>query len=245
MPMLSIVPPRHVPPAADSAANGYEIIVIDQAGDQALVALRNVHPLAAVGRQRRRGPMLIAAAAAAMCAAVGFGAGMVMGEVPPPAAPAVPRPLASVAAWSASVEPPQVEPLPVAGAAGQAPSLAGWVTSSDSGGRGVRVELLGTAGPVTTLAFELDTEPRMAMLRGVSSRAFDIEIGPVAGLVRPQELAAADGVVFIRRVSVHAPPHATGRIVRVRVNLDAPGQGNLRVVGRTIYADFAPRPSAS
>ena len=50
---------------------------------------------------------------------------------------------------------------------------------------------------------------------------------------------ATNGVGFIRRVMVHRPSGSSDGLVRVRVNLDAPGQGNLRVVGRTIYADFA------
>jgi len=77
------------------------------------------------------------------------------------------------------------------------------------------------------------------VLRGVSSRAFDVEIGPVTGAVRAQDLSAADGTPFIRRVTVQKRAGASDGFVRVRVNLDVPGQGNLRVVGRTIYADFA------
>jgi len=85
----------------------------------------------------------------------------------------------------------------------------------------------------------------MAMLRGVSSRAFDIEIGPVVGAVRAQELAPPDGTRFVRRVTVRQQAGSGEGLVRVRVNLDAPGLGNLRVVGRTIYADFAARSAAS
>jgi hypothetical protein len=240
--MLSILPQREDTRAdlnVDPAVPVYEIIVIDHADEHALVPLRNIHPLPAVRRRSGRRITLITTAAAAICAAVGFGAGIMLSDVPAPSAPAAPAALSSVPAWFASLAPVRVEPLSIAEAAGAAPQLAGWVAGSDVGGRGVKVRLLGTAGPLTTLAIELHAEPRMAMLRGVSSRAFDIEIGPVGGVVRAQDLAPPDGVAFIRRVMVHRPSGSSDGLVRVRVNLDAPGQGNLRVVGRTIYADFA------
>jgi hypothetical protein len=226
------------------ARDVYEIIVIDHADDQALVPMRNVHPLPAVQRRGRRRIMMPTAAAAVVCAAVGFGAGMLLGKLPAPNAPGPPPALSSVPAWLASSAPVRVETLSIAGG-GAVPQLAGWVAGSDIGGRGVKVQLLGTEGPLTTLAIELHAEPRMAMLRGVSSRAFDIEIGPITGAVRAQELAPPDGIAFIRRVTVQKQSGSRDGLVRVRVNLDAPGQGNLRVVGRTIYADFAARSAAS
>lgn len=235
--MLSIRP-QHVEPV-------YEIIVIDHVDDRALVPVRDVRHIAAVRRRGRRRILLITAAAAALCAAAGFGAGLLVGPVPAPPAPEAPPALSSVRTWLASAAPVRVEPLLTASAEGGAPLLAGWVAGSDIGARGVTVRLLESAGPLTTLAIDLQTEPRMAMLRGVSSRAFDIEIGPVAGAVRAQELAPPDGIPFVRRVTVRKPTGAGEGLVRVRVNLDAPGLGNLRVVGRTIYADFAARSAAS
>jgi hypothetical protein len=235
--MLSIRP-QHVEPA-------YEIIVIDHADDQALVPVRNIRQLAGRRRRGRRRVVLITAAAAALCAAVGFGAGLLVGRVPAPQAPEPPPALSSVRSWLASAAPVRVEPLLTASAAGGAPLLGGWVAGSDLGGRGLTVRLLESDGPVTTLAIELHAEPRMATLRGVSSRAFDIEIGPVAGAVRAQELAPPDGMPFVRRVTVRKQTGFGEGLVRVRVNLDVPGLGNLRVVGRTIYADFAARSAAS
>ena len=238
--MLSILPRPNASKAlvtTDPVPPVYEIIVIDHADDQSLLPMRSVRPLPAV---RRRGPRrvgLMTAAGAAICAGLGFGAGMLMGKVPSPQVPGPPPELSSVTSWLAHQAPVPVEPLSTAAAS--APQLAGWVAGSDIGGRGVKVQLVGTTGPLTTLAIELHAEPRMAVLRGVSSRAFDVEIGPVAGAVRAQELAPADGTPFIRRVTVQKQAGASDGFVRVRVNLDVPGQGNLRVVGRTIYADFA------
>ena len=235
--MLSIRP-QHVEPV-------YEIIVIDHVDDQALVPVRDVRHMAVARRRGRRRIMLITAAAAALCAAVGFGAGLLVGQVPAPQAPATPPALSSVGSWLASAPPVRVEPLSIATAAGGAPPLAGWVAGSDIGGRGVTVRLVESAGPLTTLAIELHAEPRMATLRGVSSRAFDIEVGPVAGAVRGQDLAPPDGTPFVRRVTVRKQTGSGEGLVRVRVNLDAPGLGNLRIVGRTIYADFVARSAAS
>ncbi len=235
--MLSIRP-HHVEPV-------FEIIVIDHADDRTLVPVRSIRHVAVPRRRGRRRIMLITAAAAALCATVGFGAGLLVGQVPAPNAPAAPPALSSVRSWLASTTPVRVEPLSMASATGGAPLLAGWVAGSDIGGRGLTVRLLGSAGPLTTLAIELHAEPRMATLRGVSSRAFDIEIAPVAGAVRAQDLASPDGTPFVRRVTVRKQTGSREGLVRVRVNLDAPGLGNLRVVGRTIYADFAARSAAS
>lgn len=235
--MLSIRP-QHAEPV-------YEIIVIDHADDRALVPVRDVRHVAAARRRGRRRILLITAAAAALCAAAGFGAGLLVGRVPAPKAPDVPPALSSVRSWLASARPVRVEPLLIASAAGGAPLPGGWVAGSDIGGRGVNVRLLESGGTVTTLVIELHAEPRMAALRGISSRAFDIEVGPVAGAVRTQELAVPDGIPFVRRVAVRKQAGAGGGLVRLRVNLDAPGLGNLRVVGRTIYADFAARSAAS
>ena len=235
--MLSIRP-QHAEPV-------YEIIVIDHADDRALVPVRNIRHVAVARRRGGRRIMLITAAAAALCAAVGFGAGLLVGQVPAPKAPEAPPALSSVRSWLASAAPVRVEPLSMTSAAGGAPLLAGWVAGSDIGGRGVTVRLLESAGPLTTLAIELHAEPRMATLRGVSSRAFDIEIGPVTSAVRTQDFASPDGTPFVRRVTVRKQTGSGEGLVRVRVNLDAPGLGNLRVVGRTIYADFAARSAAS
>ncbi len=235
--MLSIRP-HHVEPV-------YDIIVIDHVNDQALVPVRDVRHMAAVRRRSRRRILLTTATAAALCAALGFGAGLLVGQVPAPKVPEPPPALSSVRSWLAGAPPVRVEALSIATAAGGAPLPAGWVGGSDIGGRGVTVRLVEPAGPLATLAIELHAEPRMATLRGVSSRAFDIEIGPVAGSVRGQDLVPPDGTPFVRRVTVRKQTGSGEGLVRVRVNLDAPGLGNLRVVGRTIYADFAARSAAS
>ena len=245
MSVLSIRPQREAPAAEtdDLAAPAYEIIVIDHADDRALVPIRSVRTLHPVPRRGPRRIMLMTVAGAGLSAAVGFGAGMLVGTVPAPKAPGPPSQLSSVGSWLASQTPVRVEPLLIAAAG--TPQLPGWVAQSDIGGRGVDVQLLRASGAVTTLAIELHAEPRMAALRAVSSRAFDVEVGPVAAMVRPRELAPAEGTPFIRRVTVQRPAQSSEGLVRVRVTLDAPGQGNLRVSGRTIYADFAALSPAS
>src|SRR5688572_28792290 len=83
--------------------NVYEIIVIDHADDRALVPIRNIHPLPAARRRPGRRIMAMSAAAAAMCAGVGFGAGLMLSEVPAPRPPAAPPALSSVRSWFASM----------------------------------------------------------------------------------------------------------------------------------------------
>ena len=226
----------------------YEIIVIDRAADDASVparAIRNVTPPPRRPRSGRRLAVLTVAAAA-LCAASGFAAAVLFGNVPAPRAPQAPERLSSVRSWLASYPPVRVQPLAMGGGASvTTPQLAGWVAGSDAGSRGLKVELLPGKGPYRTLAIQLPTEPRMAMIRGVSARAVDIEIAAIGGRGHPQDLSAASET-FVRHVSVRKPAasEATG-LVRVRVNLDVPAQANVRVDGRTVYADFAVRPTAS
>ena len=187
---------------------------------------------------------LITAAAAALCAAAGFAAGVLFGTMPSPQLPSAPPALSSVRAWFASQTPVAVQPL-MSRAIAPPVAIPGWVAASDLGGAALQVHLLEGSGTHATLAIELQSEPRMAMLRGVSSRAFDIEIGPVSGLVHPQDLVPPGTGSGVSRVSIRKPVGNGEGVVRVRVNLDVPGQGNVRVVGRTIYADFAARSAAS
>jgi hypothetical protein len=95
-----------------------------------------------------------------------------------------------------------------------------------------------------TVAIELHAEPRMVALRGISSRTFEVELGDIAGIVAARELVAPDDVDLVRRVTISRGGAAGTGVVRIRVLLDGPAQGNVRVVGRTIYADFVRRPAA-
>jgi hypothetical protein len=104
----------------------------------------------------------------------------------------------------------------------------------------VRVVLLRVADRIS-LALEMTGEPQKAALRMLSSRALEVEAGPVSGVVREDQLAPASDAAFIRQVSIQR--YTTGNrvvFVRARVTFDAPGAGNVRVVGRTVYVDLTP-----
>jgi hypothetical protein len=104
----------------------------------------------------------------------------------------------------------------------------------------VRVVLLRVADRIS-LALEMTGEPQKAALRVLSSRALEVEAGPVSGVVREDQLAPASDAAFIRQVSIQR--YTTGNrvaFVRARVTFDAPGAGNVRVVGRTVYVDLTP-----
>lgn len=104
----------------------------------------------------------------------------------------------------------------------------------------VRVVLLRVADRIS-LALEMTGEPQKAALRVLSARALEVEAGPVSGVVREDQLAPASDAAFIRQVSIQK--YTTGNrvaFVRARVTFDAPGAGNVRVVGRTVYVDLTP-----
>jgi hypothetical protein len=104
----------------------------------------------------------------------------------------------------------------------------------------VRVVLLRVADRIS-LALEMTGEPQKAALRVLSARALEVEAGPVSGVVREDQLAPASDAAFIRHVSIQT--YTTGNrvaFVRARVTFDAPGAGNVRVVGRTVYIDLTP-----
>jgi hypothetical protein len=104
----------------------------------------------------------------------------------------------------------------------------------------VRVVLLRVADRMT-VALEMSSEPQKAALRVLSSRAVEIEAGPVSGLFRDEQLAPSDDVRFIRHVMIQKhTPAGRASYVRARVTFDAPGAGNVRVVGRTVYVDVTP-----
>jgi len=104
----------------------------------------------------------------------------------------------------------------------------------------VRVVLLRVADRMS-LALEMTGEPQKAALRVLSSRAVEIEAGPVSALLREEQLAPDSNVAFIRQVLIQKHT-STNRVtfVRARVTFDAPGAGNVRVVGRTVYVDLTP-----
>jgi hypothetical protein len=104
----------------------------------------------------------------------------------------------------------------------------------------MRVVLLRVADRIS-LALEMTGEPQKAALRVLSDRALEIETGPVSGLVKEEQLAPAYNGAFIRQVSIQKYTNANrAAFVRARVMFDAPGAGNVRVVGRTVYIDLTP-----
>ena len=104
----------------------------------------------------------------------------------------------------------------------------------------VRVVLLRVADRMS-LALEMTGEPQKAALRVLSDRALEIEAGPVSGVVKEEQLAPASEGALIRQVSIQKYTNANRvAFVRARVMFDAPGAGNVRVVGRTVYIDLAP-----
>ena len=91
-----------------------------------------------------------------------------------------------------------------------------------------------------SLALEMSGEPQKAALRVLSARALEIEAGPVSGLFREEQMAPASNVAFIRQVWIRSTGRQSTSFVRARAHIDAPGAGNVRVVGRTVYVDFMP-----
>jgi hypothetical protein len=119
-----------------------------------------------------------------------------------------------------------------------APLTAQEVHAADP--RLVRVVLLRVADRMS-LALEMTGEPQKAALRVLSARALELETGPVSGLFREEQLAPDSNVSFIRQVSIQKYTASNrAAFVRARVTFDAPGAGNVRVVGRTVYVDLAP-----
>jgi hypothetical protein len=104
----------------------------------------------------------------------------------------------------------------------------------------LRVVLLRVADRIS-LALEMTGEPQKAALRVLSARALEVEAGPVSGVVRDDQLAPASDAAFIKHVAIQRYTTANRvAFVRARVTFDAPGAGNVRVVGRTVYIDLTP-----
>ena len=101
-----------------------------------------------------------------------------------------------------------------------------------------RVELVRADGR-TSLALEMTGEPSRAALRTLSPTAFDVEVGPIVGDVRP-ELFVAATIPALRQVSIRKLTSGHRDYVQARVMLNAPGGADVRVVGRVVYVDFSP-----
>jgi hypothetical protein len=105
--------------------------------------------------------------------------------------------------------------------------------------------LLGVAlqrqGGMVSFALDMSAEPRRAMLHPVSDRLFELEVGPVAGPVRTEELMPASEVPLVSQLSIREQRTPANEVfVRARVMLRAPGRADVRVAGHVVYVDIQP-----
>jgi hypothetical protein len=79
------------------------------------------------------------------------------------------------------------------------------------------------------------------MLHPVSDRVFELELGPVVGPVRTEELTPASEVPLVSQLSIREQRTPTNEIfLRARVMLRTPGRADVRVAGRVVYVDIQP-----
>jgi general secretion pathway protein A len=180
----------------------------------------------------------VAATVAVGVAGVGAGAWQAYGDGP--ALPAPPRAFAAAAAWSPRPETGRIEVFD---------RIAIWNGALSEEPKGAAPlgdpRLLGVAlvrhGSVVSFALDLSAEPRRAMLHPVSDRVFELEVGPVTGPVRTEELTPASEVPLVSQLSIREQRMPPDEIfVRARVMLRAPGRADVRVAGRVIYVDIQP-----
>ncbi|MBI2186632.1 MAG: AAA family ATPase [Acidobacteria bacterium] len=105
--------------------------------------------------------------------------------------------------------------------------------------------LLGVAlvrsGDSVSVAIEMSAEPRRAVLRPLSDRMFEVELGPVAGPVRSEAFAPASEAPLVSQLSIREQRMPNDdRFLRARIVLRAPGRGDVRVAGRVVYVDLEP-----
>jgi len=109
----------------------------------------------------------------------------------------------------------------------------------------VEPRLLGVAllrrGDVVSLALEMSAEPRKTALHTVSDRILELDVGPVTGPVRSEELAPASEVPLVSQLSIREQRTPANEVfVRARVMLRAPGRADVRVSRRVVYVDLHP-----
>jgi type II secretory pathway predicted ATPase ExeA len=94
---------------------------------------------------------------------------------------------------------------------------------------------------VVSFALEMSREPRRAMLHPISDRVFELEVGPVVGPVRTEELTPASEVPLVSQLSIREQRTPTDELfARARVTLRTPGRADVRVAGRVVYVDIRP-----
>jgi len=109
----------------------------------------------------------------------------------------------------------------------------------------LRVALVRDADRVS-LAIEMTAEPHRAVLRALSGNVLELEVGPVAGPVRREELTPrASDASPISRIAIAEHGAAGGEVfIRARLVLAASGRGDVRVAGRVVYVDITNAASA-
>jgi hypothetical protein len=181
----------------------------------------------------------IAAMVTAGVAGVGAGAWSAVGDETGPGLPPPPAAFAAAAAWIPRPEMGRIEVFDrmqiFSGALNAEPK--GEVPAGDP-------RLLGVAllrqGRVVSFALDMTAEPRRAMLHPVSDRVFELEVGPVIGPVRTEELTPASEVPLVSQLSIREQRTTSETFVRARVMLRTPGRADVRVAGRVVYVDIQP-----
>jgi hypothetical protein len=105
----------------------------------------------------------------------------------------------------------------------------------------IRVVLL-PAGNRVSVLLELGNDvTRAVRLPGTDDRAFEVEIGPLQRPVVAENLSAAPTSPIVSEVSVRGDSNDGATVARVLVKGRRPMSGSVRVSGRRVYLDFAPR----
>jgi general secretion pathway protein A len=194
------------------------------------------------GRTARRNRVLLRAAAVVATVAVGAaGVGAAAWQTGgDPRLPPPPPAFAAAAVWSARPPMGRIEVFDRIkiwnGALNQEPKDE----TPPGDARLLGVALLRQAN-VVSFALEMSGEPRKAMLHPVSDRVFELEVGPVSGPVRAEELTPASEVPLVSQLSIREQRTPTDEIfVRARVTLRSAGRADVRVAGRVVYVDIQP-----
>lgn len=104
------------------------------------------------------------------------------------------------------------------------------------------LSLLRSGGRVS-VAVDMTTEPEKIVMRNVAPTILEVEVGPIGGRVDSQLLTPSLDVPFIAQLSLKEFTAGQRRsFIRMRMTLRSPSRTNVRVVGGTVYVDFAEIP---
>ncbi len=89
-----------------------------------------------------------------------------------------------------------------------------------------------------SVVFELPLEPRQVRSRRVEN-VLDLDVGPMATKVTPQQWSAPEGVHLIERVSIEGVQASeTGDFMRAHITVPEFARANVRAEGRRVYVDL-------